>query len=61
MVTHQVLLVEHGTISTEEAVLQSILLLLTLNRDTDVEDLERIKIIGEKITHVTSHPLSTSA
>ena len=49
MVTHQVLLVEHGTISTEEAVLQSLLLLLTLNRDADVEDLERIKIIGEKI------------
>ena len=61
MVTDQVLLVEHGTISTEEAVLQSLLLLLTLNRDADVEDLERIKIIGEKIRHVTSHPLSTSA
>ena len=61
MVTDQVLLVEHGTISTEEAVLQSLLLLLTLNRDADVEDLERIKIIGDCITYVTSHPLSTSA
>ena len=61
MVTHQVLLVEHGTISTEEAVLQSLLLLLTLNRDADVEDLERIKIIDDCITYVTSHPLSTSA
>ena len=62
-VAHQVLLVEDGAVTTEEAVLGGAghKSLVVLDGQADVEDLGRVSTIFSCNLCVTSQPLSTSA